>query len=142
MSGQCHCVNCGTILEYPEALSGSQINCPNCTRSTMLPGRQPSPAKPSLGKRALRFSLITIAIALGIILGISALGFFLIRAGDNGGMAVFVVVGLIVYFAPSIVGYKKRNASAIFALNLLAGWTFIGWIIAAVWASTRDPEHA
>ena len=26
-------------------------------------------------------------------------------------------------------------------LNLLTGWTIIGWIVAAVWAVTKDPER-
>lgn len=33
---------------------------------------------------------------------------------------------------------KKRNAGAIFVLNLLLGWTVIGWIVALVWALTVD----
>jgi Superinfection immunity protein len=31
-----------------------------------------------------------------------------------------------------------RQSLAIFILNLLAGWTAIGWIIAIVWACTAD----
>jgi ABC-type Na+ efflux pump permease subunit len=42
------------------------------------------------------------------------------------------------YFVPSIVGRKKKNAQAIFVLNLLLGWTILGWIIALVWAHTKD----
>jgi hypothetical protein len=58
--------------------------------------------------------------------------------------ATFWAVLLIAfYFLPSIAGYwsKKRNAGAIFALNLFLGWTVIGWIIAVIWACTKDaPE--
>lgn len=50
-----------------------------------------------------------------------------------------VVAGLIVYFLPTYAGRKKRNASAIAILNLLAGWTFVGWVIAMVWACAKDP---
>jgi hypothetical protein len=33
----------------------------------------------------------------------------------------------------------KRNKAAIFFLNLFAGWTIIGWVVALVWAATtRD----
>jgi hypothetical protein len=39
----------------------------------------------------------------------------------------------------TIVGRKKRNATAIFALNLLLGWTVLGWVAALVWAVTSDP---
>ena len=40
-----------------------------------------------------------------------------------------------VYFLPFGVGLlrNKRNKASIFLLNLLAGWTFIGWLVALVW---------
>lgn len=54
--------------------------------------------------------------------------------------ALFLVILCgFVYFLPSIVGYSKRNASAIVVLNLLLGWTLIGWVVALVWACTSDP---
>ena len=51
-----------------------------------------------------------------------------------------ITFGLCValYFLPSILGRTKRNFTAIFILNLLLGWTFIGWIVALVWALTAD----
>lgn len=44
------------------------------------------------------------------------------------------------YFLPTIIAFqkKKKNATAVFALNLLLGWTMLGWIIAIVWALTND----
>lgn len=54
-----------------------------------------------------------------------------------GGVAFIVLVGFI-YFIPSIIGMQKKNAGAIFALNLFLGWTFIGWVIALVWALCKD----
>ena len=51
-----------------------------------------------------------------------------------------LVVVLLIYFIPTIVGYRKRNAGAIFALNLLLGWTLIGWIIALMWALTYEEQ--
>ena len=49
-----------------------------------------------------------------------------------------VVLVLAVYFLPAIIGRRKRNASAIFALNLLLGWSIIGWVGALVWALTHE----
>jgi hypothetical protein len=48
------------------------------------------------------------------------------------------VVCLALYFLPTIIGWHKRNAGAIFVLNLLLGWTLVGWIIALVWALTAE----
>jgi hypothetical protein len=46
----------------------------------------------------------------------------------------------LAYFLPTIIAHHKRNAGAIFVLNLLTGWTVIGWIVAFVWALTDDPQ--
>jgi hypothetical protein len=43
-------------------------------------------------------------------------------------------VSLAVYLLPSIVGRRRRNASDIIKLNVLLGWTVIGWIVAMRWA--------
>jgi hypothetical protein len=59
-----------------------------------------------------------------------------------GGFVLFIVVlavGFVVYFLPAIIARKKRNANAITVLNLLLGWTILGWIITLVWALTSDP---
>ena len=57
-------------------------------------------------------------------------------------LLLIIVGSAIVYFIPTMIGYDKhkRNAGAIFALNILLGWTFIGWVVALVWALTKDPE--
>jgi len=54
-------------------------------------------------------------------------------------LAFFIIaVSLLLYFLPAIIGRRKTNAFAIFILNLLAGWTFVGWVGALVWACTKD----
>jgi Superinfection immunity protein/Short C-terminal domain len=52
------------------------------------------------------------------------------------------IIVLLIYFLPSLVGHKKKNANAICILNLLLGWTLIGWIAALVWAATDEPKAA
>jgi hypothetical protein len=39
---------------------------------------------------------------------------------------------------PVIVGRKKRDAGAILAMNFFLGWTFVGWVVALVWACKED----
>jgi hypothetical protein len=62
-----------------------------------------------------------------------------------GALAVVVVViaifsGLAVYFLPTLIAMmrRKRNAPAIFVLNLFLGWSFIGWVVALVWSLAVD----
>lgn len=52
---------------------------------------------------------------------------------------VFLAAGAV-YFIPTIAGWYKRNVTAIFVLNLLLGWTLIGWVVALAWACTEDSE--
>ena len=52
--------------------------------------------------------------------------------------------GFVLYFLPAIVAFarSKRDAGAILVLNLLLGWTAIGWVIALVWALRQDAPIA
>ena len=49
--------------------------------------------------------------------------------------------GLAFYLLPSLVARSRKHhqGRAIFVLNLLLGWTGIGWVIALVWAYTATP---
>ncbi len=66
--------------------------------------------------------IITSIISLGILSPIGVLFFILL------------------YFTPSIVAFsnKKSNTTAIVVLNFFLGWSLIGWIIALVWAVSKD----
>jgi hypothetical protein len=61
--------------------------------------------------------------------------------GQNSGGWIWTVVfaALGLYFLPAIIAANRshHNALAIFALNLFLGWSFLGWVIAFVWACTR-----
>lgn len=63
-------------------------------------------------------------------MGTAIMGFFIL----------FLV--LFIYFIPSVNAYskKKKNAGAVFALNVFLGWTLVGWVVALVWSATVDPE--
>jgi hypothetical protein len=51
-----------------------------------------------------------------------------------------VVTGAVLYFLPTIIASSRghKNVGAIFALNLLLGCTFIGWVVALVWSFTNS----
>ena len=52
------------------------------------------------------------------------------------------IVGIVLYFVPGVVAYNRKhnNRAAILTLNILLGWTVIGWAGALVWAMTKDVE--
>jgi Superinfection immunity protein/Short C-terminal domain len=57
-----------------------------------------------------------------------------------GWFIAFVL--LFPYFLPTIIAIlrRKANAGGIFVLNLLLGWTLIGWIGALVWSLSADAQ--
>ncbi len=50
------------------------------------------------------------------------------------------LISAAIYFIPAIVAFDRRktNRYAILMLNIFLGWTFIGWIVALVWAFTHE----
>jgi len=44
------------------------------------------------------------------------------------------------YFLPTVVAIlrKKKNALPIFLVNLFFGMTFVGWVVALIWALTYE----
>ena len=59
---------------------------------------------------------------------------------DNPLVLLLVVV---IYFLPAINAGSRRHksAGAIFLLNLVAGWTLLGWLIAALWSATGNTRE-
>lgn len=61
-------------------------------------------------------------------------------AAEQFGLGMFALVStagmLLLYFIPALIGYirHRRHNHAILVLNLLTGWTFIGWVGALIWA--------
>ena len=49
---------------------------------------------------------------------------------------LLILPALALYFLPTIIALvrRDRNALAIILVNIFAGWTFIGWVIALVWS--------
>lgn len=87
-----------------------------------------------------------IAVSTGLILFT-----YIIASNDDSYIAYEVLLfGIILasltvylYLLPSIIaGHRNhRRSLAIFVLNILLGWTLLGWIAALVWACTSDVEH-
>lgn len=58
--------------------------------------------------------------------------------------SIFVVFfAIFVYLFPTVVASRResKRAGGVFALNLLLGWTFIGWVVALVWAFGSDVKE-
>jgi hypothetical protein len=60
-----------------------------------------------------------------------------VAAGGISILMVLMILGALMYFVPALVGIRHKQAGAIFVLNLFLGWTFVGWVVALVWACTH-----
>jgi hypothetical protein len=78
------------------------------------------------------FALIVITETIAIANGATA--------GTVSGIAWLIAlwaVGLFFYFLPAFIAWQRDHHAllAIFILNLLLGWTFLGWVAALVWSA-------
>jgi len=61
---------------------------------------------------------------------------------DDVILGLAILSGLSFYFLPTIVAQIRniKRPATIFAVNLIFGWTGIGWIAAVVWALRQQPS--
>jgi len=51
---------------------------------------------------------------------------------------LFLIFSILLYFLPTIIARDKAEVMAIFLVNLLFGWTVIGWFVALIWACAAE----
>src|ERR1700680_4765103 len=61
--------------------------------------------------------------------------------GSLIGPLLLIFAGTALYFVPTFIARanRKSNTTAIVALNIVAGWTIIGWVVALVWSLMVEP---
>jgi len=67
---------------------------------------------------------------------------------EVGGVIVFVtsvVLACVLYMIPTLVASRRQHhqRGAITALNIMLGWTMVGWVAALTWSLTEvlPPAH-
>lgn len=64
----------------------------------------------------------------------------------TGLLSAIVILALALYFLPTIIAAARQhpNQWPILFVNLLFGWTILGWLAAVLWAisGTGSPLHA
>jgi Superinfection immunity protein len=81
-----------------------------------------------------------VRIFVGVVLVIAG---GMIVVGLIAGEPIIIIPSIILlYFVPTFVAHRRghRNAGAIAVLNILLGWTLIGWVVALVWACTSPRD--
>ena len=64
------------------------------------------------------------------------------------GISILILVALAValfllFFVPTIIAFRRhhRERVPILLVNLLLGWSFVGWVVALVWSLTSHVER-
>lgn len=147
---KCSCPHCSGHIEYPAKGGGQSTPCPHCEGEFSLPPRPSlaeyvwralAPGLKATSRTVLLFLLSGILLFAGcaVIATNDRILDFLNTPGMLGALSIFCI-----YFIPAGLAKsrKHRNAGAIFLLNLFLGWTFIGWVVALVWAACRERQSS
>ena len=64
------------------------------------------------------------------------------RTMDGAILGLTILIGLSLYFLPTIVAEIRRteHGAGIFWVNLIFGWTVLGWVAALIWALAHQPS--
>jgi len=62
---------------------------------------------------------------------------------DAAAGILILIIALAIYFIPTVIAAARghRNAAPIIMINLLLGWTFVGWLVALIWSMTYQPPE-
>lgn len=63
-----------------------------------------------------------------------------VSGSESAGAYLGLLIILCLYFLPAVIAHRRGhlNASSITLLNLLLGWTGLGWVAALVWSMTNN----
>lgn len=58
----------------------------------------------------------------------------------TANLLLFFAGCCLLYPLPALIAWYRghRNTAAILCLNVLLGWTFLGWVASLVWAVTES----
>ncbi len=103
-----------------------------------------------VGIFSLLIAVITFLLAT-VVFGIGSRNKGVMQFAGYFGMSLMVLGGIAVaflliygiyriYFLPWHIAKSRKHPQeqAIFILNLFLGWTFLGWVMALIWANTKQ----
>jgi hypothetical protein len=93
-------------------------------------------------KQVSRKTRQSLFLIFGLIIAILLLFYFFSPAGFI--VVFFLLGGLLIYFVPTFIAIQNNhiNAVAIAMLNVFLGWTFLGWVVALVWACMESQKKS
>ena len=67
----------------------------------------------------------------------------MLKMGQGSQVLISIIIIIVlaaIYLLPTIVAWNRnhKNMVPVFLLNLLLGWTFLGWVAAIIWAFSAN----
>jgi hypothetical protein len=79
--------------------------------------------------------------ALGALLGLEAIGALAWAATSQASWSIYMIAVMapFVYFFPTLWAWLETmpNLGGIFAINLVVGWTLVGWLVLMIYLSMQ-----
>jgi hypothetical protein len=125
----------------PPPLPGTEAAAPGC-RERGPSGAMPIPSNDDAGEPGIIDRRNATLVRLGTLYGLLLL-FCGLTIGAHGNVGqeeleffAALSAGFTIYFLPSLLVcfVRHRDATGIFVLNLVTGWTLVGWVLALLWA--------
>lgn len=94
-----------------------------------------------------KIGTIALGVAIaGVVGGIIVSGQFNYQVVGIGVLIVFALLGILsvlLYFLPLIVALYRNHPQVgpIAVINILFGWTFIGWVVAFAWCVSNIKQN-
>jgi len=137
------CRHCGEILDpvLRAAQEAGRLATQRIEhRASPFPSLPPRKARWKLGCIGWIVIIVVVLLAIGELSQLKPIDVIEFLVG-----AAFAVLIVYTYFFPAILASGRNHPQryAIGILNFFFGWTFLGWVIALVWAATAIPQsHA
>ena len=82
-----------------------------------------------------------LTMVAGAVVGSAAILTFV---GVADPQVVLLTIAAVLFLIPTIVAARRhhKNAAPIFLVNILFGWSVLGWVAALVWSFTSNVKEA
>lgn len=89
---------------------------------------------------ALLTGAVQAAVSLGFMKPVFSFSYS--EAIQNASLLFMIGLFLFAYLLPSFVALQRKhvNTTAICVLNILVGWSFIGWVAALIWSLVNSGD--
>ena len=110
---------------------------------------QNDPSSDTVSNLRARWEQLEGPVQVGVVIGGVVLlaliaRFLIVPIVASIGIGLLIIILFLPYWLPTVVAFMRNhsNKMAIGAVNFFAGWTFVGWWVAMIWALSNPNAGA